>query len=259
MPFARVADTDVHYLDAGSGAPAVVLLHAFPLNAAMWEGQIEALADRWRVIAPDLAPEQAPEPSIDAMADAVAGLLRQLGIDQAVVGGLSMGGYVAFALLRRHRDLVRALVLADTRAGDDTPEIRERRTSQQDQVRSEGTAGLVETMVGNLLSDETRENRPDVVARARELMQQATAEHVVAALEAMKRRPDSSGALPGIDLPALVVVGEHDGPSPPAVAQEMANELPRAHLVIVPGAGHLTSLEAREVFNAELRSFLETV
>jgi pimeloyl-ACP methyl ester carboxylesterase len=137
MPFARVADTDVHYLDAGSGAPAVVLLHAFPLNAAMWEGQIEALADRWRVIAPDLAPEQAPEPSIDAMADAVAGLLRQLGIDQAVVGGLSMGGYVAFALLRRHRDLVRALVLADTRAGDDTPEIRERRTSQQDQVRSE--------------------------------------------------------------------------------------------------------------------------
>ncbi|MDQ4098074.1 MAG: alpha/beta hydrolase [Actinomycetota bacterium] len=259
MPFARVADTDVHYLDAGSGAPAVVLLHAFPLNAAMWQPQLDALADRWRVVAPDLAPEQAPEPSMDGMADAVAGLLGHLGIGQAVVGGLSMGGYVAFALLRRHRDLVRALVLADTRPGADTAEIRERRTSQQEQVRSEGTAGLVETMVGNLLSDETRERRSDVVARAREIMQQSTPDHIVAALEAMKRRPDSSAELAGIDFPALVVVGEHDGPTPPAVAEEMASQLPRAHLIVVPGAGHLSSLEAPEVFNAELRSFLKRV
>lgn len=259
MPFATIADTDVHYLDAGSGAPAVVLLHAFPLSAAMWQPQIDEFADRWRIVAPDLAPERAPEPSMDAMADAVAGLLRHLGIDQAVVGGLSMGGYVTFALLRRHRDLVRALVLADTRAGADTSEVRERRTSQQEQVRSEGTAGLVETLVGALLSDDTRQNRPEVVARAREIMNQATPEHVVAALEAMKRRPDSTAELPGIDVPTLVVVGEHDGPAPPAVAEEMASQLPNARLVVVPKAGHLTSLEAPEEFNTELRSLLETV
>ena len=251
------------YLDAGSGlgfspgAPVLVLLHAFPLNAEMWQPQMDGLADQWRVIAPDLTPERAPKPSVDAMADAVASLLDELGVDQIVLGGLSMGGYVAFAFLRRHPSRVRGLVLADTRAGADSEEVRQRRTAQQAQVRSEGTAGLVETMVGSLLSEHTRANRPDVVTRARMLMRQASPEHVVAALEAMKRRPDSSPDLAGIDVPALVVVGQHDGPAPPAVAEEMAAQLPDARLLVIPRAGHLTNLEDAERFTAELRSFLD--
>jgi len=255
----------VAYLDAGWGlgsspdAPALVLLHAFPLNAEMWQPQMDGLADGWRVIAPDLTPEQAAEPSMDAMADAVATLLDELGVEQIVLGGLSMGGYVAFAFLRRHRARVRGLVLADTRAGADTDEVRQRRTSQQAQVQSEGTAGLVETMVGSLLSEHTRANRADVVARVRGIMRQASPEHVVAALEAMKRRPDSTADLDGVDVPVLVVVGEHDGPAPPAVAQEMASRLRDARLVIVPRAGHLTNLEDSERFTAELRAFLASL
>src|SRR5947208_16167828 len=100
MPFATVDGIPVHYLDAGSGEPAVVFLHAFPLSAAMWQPQMDALSSGWRVIAPDLAPELAPEPSVDAMADAVAGLLRHLGVAGVVLVGLSMGGYVTFAFLR---------------------------------------------------------------------------------------------------------------------------------------------------------------
>jgi 3-oxoadipate enol-lactonase len=256
MPFATVGDTRVRYLEGGSGPP-VVLLHAFPLTADMWQPQLDSLSDRWRVIAPDLAPEQAPEPSMDAMADAVAALLRHLGVEQAVVSGLSMGGYVTFAFLRRHRSLARAVVLADTRAGEDTAEIRERRTVQQEQVRGGDVAAFRDAMLDSLLSEDTREHRPDVVARARAIMDQLAPGSIVAALEAMKRRPDSTPDLSGLDLPALVIVGEHDAPSPPDVAEQMAGRLPTARVAVVPGAGHLSNLEAPEVFTRELRAFLD--
>jgi 3-oxoadipate enol-lactonase len=154
---------------------------------------------------------------------------------------------------------VRAVVLADTRAGADTPEVRERRTAQQEQVRSGAVAAFRDAMVGSLLSDETRGSRPDVVARAREVIEQVGVDSIVAALEAMKRRPDSTGELAGIDEPALVVVGEHDGPAPPAVAEEMVAELPHGRLAVIPGAGHLSNLEAPEAFNRALRSFLESL
>src|SRR5438874_8570435 len=131
------------YLDTGSGYPPLVLLHAFPFGAGMWGPQADALSHRWRVIAPDLAPESADEPSVDAIADDVAGLLRDLGLTGIVLGGLSMGGYVAFAFMRRHASLVRGLILADTRAGADTPEVRERRSRQQAQVAAEGTRPVV--------------------------------------------------------------------------------------------------------------------
>lgn len=263
MPFATISGTRLHYLDAGSGDPPVVLLHAFPVNAAMWDEQIAALAPRWRVVAPDLPgfgdtdpPSEDDAASMEAWADLVAGLVRSLGLGPVVVVGLSMGGYVAFALLRRHPDLVAGLVLADTRAGADTPEVIERRTSQQRQVREGEAADVVEAMLGTLLSDDTRAERPEVVERARALMATTPPEGIVAALEAMKNRPDATGELGGIDVPVLVLVGEHDGPSPPSVAEEMAEALPNARLEVIPTAGHLSNLEAPEAFNQALESFL---
>lgn len=264
MPFASVGGARLHYLDAGSGDPALVLLHAFPLHAAMWERQIEDLSSRWRVIAPNLPgfgqSDPVPDPdtaSLEAMADAVAELLGQLELSGAVVGGLSMGGYAAFALARRHRPLLRGLVLADTRAGADTPEVRERRTNQQAQVREHGTAELIEAQLGNLLSEQTRQSRPDVVDHARRLMADVSPEAVVAALEAMKGRPDASEELGGLDLPALVIVGEEDATTPVDVAEDMCRRLPDARLAVIPAAGHLSSLEQPEPFTAKLRTFLE--
>jgi 3-oxoadipate enol-lactonase len=247
------------HLDAGSGRPAVVLLHAFPLHAGMWEPQIDALSPRWRVIAPTLAPEASDPPSVDAMADSVAELLADLGVSEVVLGGLSMGGYVAFAFLRRHRSRVRGLVLADTRPGADTPEVRERRTNQQAQVAAEGPQPVFEAMLGSLPSEYTRDNRPEVLARIRSLMDAVGHDHVIAALEAMKHRPDSTADLAGIDVPALVVVGEDDGVSPPDVAEHMRDTLPDARLAVIPRAGHLSSLEDPDAFNAELIAFLETL
>lgn len=244
------------YLDAGSGSPAVVLLHAFPLHARMWEPQIDALCPIWRVIAPTLTPEADDPPTVDAMADSVAALLGDLGVSGVVLGGLSMGGYVAFALRRRHPHLVRALVLADTRPGADTPEVRERRANQQAQVAAEGRRPVFDAMLGSLPSAHTREHRPEVLARIRALMDDVHPAHVIAALEAMKHRPDSTGDLAGIDVPALVIVGEDDAVSPPDVARQMVDRLPYARLAVIPSAGHLSSLEDPDAFNRELVAFL---
>jgi 3-oxoadipate enol-lactonase len=264
MPFLTTDGARVHYLDAGSGDPPVILLHAFPFPAAMWEGQIEALSSRWRVVAPDMPGFGQSEPfgdpavaSMEAMARLVARVGEELDLPPAVVGGLSMGGYVSFAYLRDHAARVRGLVLADTRAGADTAEVRERRTKQQEDVRQSGTASLIETQVENLLSEHTHQHRPDIVERVRDLMQQASPDGVVAALEAMKKRPDVSEELAAVDIPTLLVVGENDKTSPVEVMQEMQERLPNARLTVIPSAGHLSSLEAPEEFNAELLRFLE--
>lgn len=239
-----------------SDAPAVVLLHAFPVDGDMWRPQLEGLSDQWRVIAPDIV---YPEPSVDAAADELARLLDDLALDQVVLGGLSMGGYVTMAFWRRHRHRVRAIVLADTRATADTDEVRERRTRQQQQVAGGDISAVVEAMVDGLPGAYTKEQRPEVMAEIRRLMAGATAEGITEALEAMKRRPDSTPDLATMDVPVLVMVGEDDTLSPPDVAEEMCAALPAGRLARVPRAGHLSSLEDPEAFTAELRSFLETL
>jgi len=235
---------------------ALVLLHAFPLDPRMWQPQVDAFASTRRVETPDL--DFTEHPTMDAMADAVADSLGERGSVPAVVAGLSMGGYVAFALLRRHPELVRALVLADTRAGADTDEVRERRTRQQAQVAEVGSAApVIEAMLDALPGATTRTERPDVMEQIAGLMDKATAARVTAALEAMKARPDSTPDLAAISVPTLVIVGEEDGVSPPDSARAMAGAVPGARLAVIPGVGHLSNVEAPDAFNRELAAFLD--
>ena len=265
MPTATLHGTTVHYLDQGSGQPAVVLLHAFPLCARMWQPQIDALASRVRVVAPDLmgfggsdAPDDPSAYSVDGWADDVARLLDHLGLHRVVVGGQSMGAYVAFAFLRRHRSRLAGLVLADTRPTADSPEVAERRARQQEQISTGGEAGKAEVVDGllqTLLCADTHEHRPDVVETARRLMDNPPA-GFVGALEAMKRRPDSVADLATVDVPTLVLVGDQDVPSPPDVAETMQQGIPGSELVVVPDAGHLSGLEAPDAFNAALMDFV---
>lgn len=255
-------DTTLHYLDAGAGEPAVVLLHAFPLHAGMWRSQIEALEGRSRVVAPDLmgfgrsdAPEDPGAYSVEGWADSVAALLDHLGLGRVLLGGLSMGGYAAFSFVRRHRHRLAGLVLADTRPGPDTAAVAERRSSQQRQVGAEGTTELIEALLQGLLSEPTRRHRPEVVEATRLLMDNPPA-GFVGALDAMKRRPDSTPVLAGIDVPTAVVVGDQDGPSPPEVAREMHAAIPGSTLAVLPHAGHLSNLEAPDAFNQVLADLL---
>jgi pimeloyl-ACP methyl ester carboxylesterase len=239
-----------------------VLLHAFPLNARMWEGQL-ALADRgWRVIAPhfrgfDGGKDDSPAQSVDDYAGDVVDLLDALHIHEAVVGGLSMGGYVAFALLRHAARYIQGLILADTKAPADTPEAVEGRKRMIDLVGSKGPAAVAEEMIPKLLGETTRRTRPEVVDRVRALATSSSAEAIAGALRALMTRPDATPQLPTIHVPTLVVVGEEDTVTPRAAAEEMHRDIAGSELVVIPAAGHLSNLEQPAAFDAALARFLD--
>lgn len=255
---------DPYVIESGRG-PAVVLLHAFPLNASMWAAQREALAPDYRVICPDQRGFGGTQlghdgPSLDDVADDIAAMLDARKVRTCVLGGLSMGGYVAMAFLRRHADRVHGLVLADTKAGADPPAAVANRLRIAEEVVAAGDSKqLVHELLPTLLGDTTRERRALVTGRVKALVERAPAYAVAWAQRAMADRPDSFETLRAVTVPTLVVVGEEDTLSPPAEAQAMAEAVPGATLVTIPGSGHLTAVEAPEEFNAALAAFLATV
>lgn len=224
----------------------------------MWESQIEALASSHRVIAPDLrgfgrSANLPPARSVDEHADELAALLDRLGVDRAAVVGLSMGGYIAFAMLRRHPSRVRALVLADTRAKPDTEEGKRNRDANIDFVRERGAAALMQKLLPALVADGADE---DVKRTVLEIGGSQSAEGVANALMALRDRPDSTPLLPRIAVPTAVIVGEEDTLSPVTEMQEMARAIPNASFTVVRGAGHLSNLERASDFNEALRNAL---
>lgn len=263
MPTVTTNGIKMNYVDTGGAGTPVLLIHGFPFNLKMWQPQIDALGDRWRLIVPDLkgageseGPDDPSAYTMDSYADELAGLLDELEIDKVVLAGLSMGGYIAFAFLRKYRERVAALVLADTRAEADPPEGIEKRTKQQEQVRAEGIAGLAETLTGALPSDATKEKRPDVIQTLREVMDNPPRTYL-GQLEAMKGRPDSTGDLASISVPTLIIVGENDGVTPPEASRKMHEQIGGSRLVVVPEAGHVSNLEAPDAFNGALAEFLQ--
>lgn len=248
--------------DVGAGAP-VVFLHAFALNRTMWAPQTSALAAHCRCIAADArgsGESAAASPySMDVYADDVAAVLDARGVEQATVVALSMGGYAAFSFWRRHRHRVRAFVLADTRAGADAEETLERRRQLIDVARREGSAAAAERQLPGLLGKTTRERHPDVVDAVRRMMAKTSADGIVAQLEAMMRRADSTPILPSIDVPTLIVVGEEDALTPPKEARRMHAAIGGSRLEILAQAGHLSNLERPAAFNAVLAEFLSAL
>jgi 3-oxoadipate enol-lactonase len=262
-----VGSRRIAYEEVGSGSP-LILLHAFPLSADMWRPQLEAPPPGWRVIAPDfrgfaglgLSASSPPNArSMDDHADDILSLMDALSIERAVLGGLSMGGYVTFAIMRRAADRARGLVLADTRAEPDTPEGRESRTRAQEVVRREGAAAIADMMVPRFLGSTTLSSRPDLIAYARSLILANTPDAIDAALECLKTRADSVPLLPHLGCPALIIVGEEDMLTPVVASELMHRTIPRSTLHVIPQAGHLSNLEQPAMFNLALHGFLNEV
>jgi 3-oxoadipate enol-lactonase len=262
MPSVHVGDAAaIHYREAGAGNEVVLLLHAFPLHSGMWEPQLAALTARFRVIAPDYRGlgESRPAPevtSVEALAEDVAALLRQLGIRRAAVAGLSMGGYVAFALYRKNPELFRGLALCNTKATPDTEEARATRETFAQNAVSKGLDWVAKDFAPKLLR---RDPDPDVVARVKDLIRGGTPEGVAAAQRAMARRVDSVPLLARITCPTLVVTGEEDQLIPFAETQRMALTVKGARMLRIPGAGHLPNLESATAFNTALGTFFATL
>lgn len=250
------------YSDEGTG-PVVVLLHGFPLNRTMWEAQIRALTPEYRVIAPDLRGHgESPAPdgvyTMEAMADDVAETLDGLGIaGPVVVGGLSMGGYVALALALNHPLRVAALILADTRAAADTAEAAARREETAQAVLRTGDVGaVVDAMLPRLFSQATFRDRPALVPPIKAVMEGTPPPGVVGALRGMACRADRRARLEEISCPVLVAVGEDDAITPRDEMKAMADALAGSRFVAVPGAGHLAPYEKPDAFNSALLDFL---
>ena len=257
----------LRYLEAaaaGSERPrgTLLLIHAFPLNARMWEPQLALAANGWRVIVPQLrgmdggSTDQAAT-SMDEHAGDVVDLLDALHIEDAVVGGLSMGGYVAFALVRHAARYIRGLVLADTRPQADTPEGVEGRRKMLALVREKGPAAVADEMIPKLLGEQTRRTRPDVAQTVRALIMSSSADAIANAITALMTRADSTPLLATIHVPTLIVVGEQDTITPPALSEQMYQAIKGSEYVAIPDAGHLSNLEQPEAFNAALARFLE--
>ena len=247
------------YDEAGSGTP-LLLVHGWPFDRTMWAGQLGGLATYARVLAPDLRGVGESTVSgpytIDQYADDLVAFLDSLGIASAVVCGLSMGGYIAFAMLRRHRERIRALILADTRATADTDEARANRARLITLIEQEGTTALAARQIEPTLGRSTLERQPLLVETVRRMMASVPPEGAIGALRAMAARPDSTPLLGTIDVPTLVVGGAEDGITPPDVLRGMAASIPESRVEILEQGGHLCPLERPAAFNHLVSEFL---
>lgn len=250
------------YRELGEGSKdPLVLLHAFPLNGRMFEPQMAAFSRDRRIVAPDYpgfgrSPRTPAHPDVRYYAEGVRRLLDRLELERVVLGGVSMGGYVAFGCMRLFPERVSGLVLANTRPDPDSGEIRENRKKMAQRVADEGVEVLIELQVQRLLAPATLEKKKEVVENVRAMILESSPTGVVAALAAMRERPDSTSLLGEISVPTLAIGGEHDEISSPEVMDAMAKKIPASTHVTLPKAGHLSNLEAAKSFNAALAEFL---
>ncbi len=257
-----VAGTQLHVVERGNGPP-LLFVHGFPLDHQMWHGQIEAFSQDFRVIAPDLrgfgdSEANLEDVSMATFADDLASLLDVLLVDQPVsFCGLSMGGYVAWQFWKRHRPRLDKLILCDTRAAADSREAAEARRETAERVLEQGTGMLVDTMIPKLFSTKTRNTNPAIVDATATVIRNANARGVAAALRGMAGRPDVTSWLPDVQVPTLVICGQHDAISAVSEMQTLADQLPEATFVVIPECGHMAPLEDPEYVNQALRTFLQ--
>jgi pimeloyl-ACP methyl ester carboxylesterase len=236
--------------------PALILLHAFPLDRSMWDRECRALADAASPIVapsfPGFGRSELPkrQPTLDDYADAVAAVMDAAKIERAAVAGCSMGGYVALAMWRRHRARVAGLALVDTRAEADTPEAKENRARLAALVREHGVEAYLKAPPKLL-----RDGSPQWPA-VKEIIRRQDKEAVAQASVAIGSRADSTADLASIDVPTALIVGEADEITPRALSQTMYESIPHATLSVLPDAGHLSNLEAPEAFDRAMRAWL---
>lgn len=255
----ELGHSTVHYREIGSGLP-MLWIHGYPLSSRIWDPQIEISGVRH--LLPDLpgfgeSPAPEGDLSMDQYAEGMIAVLDSAGVRTAVVAGLSMGGYIAFALARNSMERLCGLILADTRETADTEEAQRGRFEAIETVRSEGLGPIVESMLPKMLTEKTLNDDASTGERVRRIMDSATPTGVIAALASMARRPDSSKLLTAIEVPTLIVVGREDTITPPADAERMRAAISGADMEIIDDAAHLANFERAGAFNDAVSAFLE--
>ncbi len=257
----RSSDAQLVYEVTGSG-PDVVLLHPFPLHHHFWDGVLDQLASRYRVFLPDLRAHGDSEAgdgpvAMRKLADDLDRLCREFEVTRAIFAGVSIGGYALFEFWRRNTERVRALVLANTRAGAETADGRAARLTVAEKVLQEGTAGFIEELLPKLFSKATLTNRPDIVDAARAMAKKMSPADIAAVQRGMADRSDSIPTLATINVPTLIIAGEDDS-VPLAEFELMHRNIAGSQLRIIGKAGHYAAMERPGEFGRLLRGFLDT-
>ncbi|MEX0613285.1 MAG: alpha/beta fold hydrolase [Pirellulales bacterium] len=268
MPTIALSTTELAYTDRGAGPP-VLLVHGFPLDHTMWSAQIDVLADRCRVIAPDLRgfgqsslgnadPQRGV--SMEQYAEDLAELLDSLSIREPILlVGFSMGGYIAWQFVRKYANRLRALVQCDTKAAADTDEARANRLRMAEKIFDWGAARVAEMMGPKLFARRTFETKPEVVEAVRRIVERTSPAAIAAAQRGMAERPDMTSFLPMIKVPAMVLVGADDAISPPEEMRSIAAAIPNAKFVEIPDAGHMTTMENPAAVNEQFSRFVSNI
>ena len=253
----------MHHEEKGQGIP-LLLIHGFPHDHTLWEPQLGGLQDAARVIAPDLRGfgigEEVPQTmTMDDYAADLKTLVDDLGIEKAVICGLSMGGYVALAFLARYPEVTQGLILCNTRSGADNEKAREGRYATAQKALDGGMAAIAEGMLPKMISEQSALARPDLSMFVENMMAHQSSEAVAAASRGLAIRPDRTAMLSSIKVPTLIITGSADTLIPPSESEAMAAAIPGCELVVIPGVAHLSNLEDPVAFNAAVRAFLQRV
>ena len=262
MPARTVGNASFYYEESGRGLP-LVLLHGFPLDNRIWRKQREALADSFHVITPDLrgfGKSQSNESfTMKSLADDVHAFLAEIGALPCVLGGLSMGGYVALEYVKKYPTDLRGLVLIDTRAEGDSAEGKQARMKMADLAKEKGSPAVAEQMMPKMLAADSLKGKDDVVRELKQIMESCPATTIVNALMAMRDRADHAENLASIAVPTLIIVGEQDAITPPAMSQKMQEAIANSQLVTIPGAGHMTPMEQPDAVNEAIHAFITSL
>ena len=260
----KINGFEMAYDDRGEGSP-VILLHGFPLCRKMWEKQRVALVEAgYRVITPDLrgfGESEATESGygMASLADDVAALMERLGLGQAVVGGMSMGGYVLLSLLENHYERLSAALFIVTRGVDDDEKGKEKRTALAEVVKGGHPEAVSEAFEKILFAGGTKEDQPWIIEEVTGWMKSTDPRALIGGLTGMRDRKNYLPLLNHFTLPTLVIGGEEDITIPPENAEALAEGLPNSTLKILPKAGHMANMEQPDAFNEALLEFLEAI
>jgi len=261
MPTLKLPGVELALADHGAGRP-VVLIHGFPMDHSIWDQQVRSLAPHYRVITPDLrgfgrSSVTPGKVTVEQWADDLAAMLDALKISEPIVlGGLSMGGYVAFRFFAAHRSRLAGLILCDTKAAADSPQAAAGRLETAQRTEREGAQFLAETMLPRLLAPATQAQKPEVVDRLRQIILAGDRFGYAATSRGLAQRPNFTPLLPQIDCPTLLIVGRHDAISTVAEMDAMARAIPDSRIVEIDGAGHVSPLEAPGEVTRAMEQFL---
>lgn len=262
MPSITLDHVTIHYTERGAGQNCVVLVHGFPVDSRMWDRVLSDPPANTRVITPDLpdfGKSSTDRPfTMPSLAEDLNQFLSRINVNNCVLGGFSMGGYVALAYARKFPKALRGLMLIDTRAEADSAEGKEKRNTMIQTVRTSGSRAIAEAMLPNMVTKEHASD-PSIANPLREIMESCPPTTIEYALAAMREREDQTSFLPSIALPTLIVVGEHDAITPKSAAESMNKAIPRSQLVVIPNAGHMSPMENPQAVDRAIQEFVASI